>query len=155
MHYFDDGAADATVTCEADCGESQGPVPEVAALMKDPRTTVPQLIDCLNDGRQTSVRFDGDMGINPMKVPVGYVCLDILMSRFTRAPIAENDCSDDGIGACMNYVFYFRPDDYYHCVQGSCLLRPWVLVVQKNWKQQLAAGRLWKAQRKDLASSAR
>jgi hypothetical protein len=149
MSYADDGAADATVTCPGDCSDrAPSSVPEVATLMKNPTITVPLLIDCLDDNRLTSVRFVDNEMIHPMQVPVGYVCLDILMSRFVSEPIAENDCRDDGIGACMNLDFYFRPDDYYHCFTDSCVPRPWVLVVQKNWRRELQSGRLWNAQAK-------
>jgi hypothetical protein len=145
MHYFDDGAADATVTCPDDCRNPfPAPVPEVAALMKNPRVTVPLLIDCLADARQTSVQFDGDIGQNPMKVPVGYVCLDILMA-WAGKPIGDYGDCGDGLGACIDPSYYFRPDDYTHCLNGSCDTRPWVLAVQQKWKGALRSGLLWRA----------
>jgi hypothetical protein len=147
MHYFDDGAADATVTCPDGCGYPPPiPVAPVTELMKNPKITVPLLIDCLDDGRRTSARFDGNVTTYPMRVPVGYVCLDILRWRFDREPIAENDCQNDGLGACVNTGYYFRPDDYTHCIEESCDVRPWVQVVQRHWRDALLAGRWWKAQ---------
>ena len=136
------------MTCPNDCSgiPSPKPVAEVAALMKDEKITVPLLIDCLDDSRQTSVRFDGNVTTKPMQTPVGYVCLDILMSRFVSEPIAKYECNTDGLGACLHTKFYFRPDDYTRCRIGSCDPRPWVLLVQKNWKYELSTGHLWRAQ---------
>jgi len=148
-HYFDDGAADATVTCPHGCNVDSdiGPVPAVAALMKNPSIAVPLLIDCLSDGRQTSLMFDGNAMTRPMKVPVGYVCLDILMSRFVSEPIAEYPCNSDGLGACLHSKFYFRPDDYTRCIENlACIPRPWVSSVQNSWRRELKTGRLWKAE---------
>jgi hypothetical protein len=70
-----------------------------------------------------------------MNVPVGYVCMDILMNVVVGRPVSDPGCSDDGLGACMNNGFYFRPDDYYECSEKNCFLRPWVLVVQRKWRQ--------------------
>lgn len=149
MHYYDDGAADATVTCPHNCDgwPLPKPVPEVQSLLQTPKTTVPLLIDCLDDGRQTSVRFDGNVTTRPMQVPLGYVCLDILMSRFVSDPIADYECNTDGLGACLHTEYYFRPDDYTHCWNGTCDPRPWVVHVQKNWQRRLKDGTLWKAER--------
>ena len=156
MHYYDDGAADATVTCPNDCEgfPSPSPVPEVALLMKNPTITVPLLIECLTDGRRTNAQFDGNTTTYPMKVPVGYVCLDILMWRFNREPIATPDDCGDGLGACLQTKLYFRPDDYTHCVSATCDPRPWVSLVQKNWKLELRSGRIWRALRKQIPAAA-
>jgi len=35
----------------------------------------------------------------PMQVPVGYVCLDILIGTTKGRPVHEPDCADDGLGA--------------------------------------------------------
>jgi hypothetical protein len=147
-HYYDDGAADATVTCPRDCDVPvTKPVREVEALMKNPSKTVPLLINCLDDGRVTSVTFDGNTTTRPMKVPIGYVCLDILLQRFVSEPISEYECNSDGLGACVNTPFYFRPDDYTHCWKDRCEPRPWVLVVKHRWLKELQSGILWRAQR--------
>jgi len=149
MHYFDDGAADATVTCPDNCDgfPLPKPVPAVEALMSHPAKTTPLLIDCLDDSRLTTIQFDGNTTTRPMRVPVGYVCLDILMQRFVTEPIAEYECNTDGLGACTHTNFYFRPDDYTHCSKESCDPRPWVSVVKRNWLRELKSGNLWKAQR--------
>jgi len=151
IKYYADGAADATVTHpepEEGSDTSRPPVQQVVALMKNRSITVPLLIDCLNDGRITSARFDGERA-SALEVPVGYVCLDILMTWVAREPIADPDEYGDGLGACIHTEFYFRPDDYTVCgTDGDCLPRPWLLLVQKNWKRELRSGRLWKALRK-------
>jgi hypothetical protein len=139
--YYEDGAADATVTCPGPCDGQSSPIPVVSALMNS-SAVVPLLIDCLNDGRLTSIHFDGNATTRPMQVPVGYVCLDILTSEFTRKPIVIPGCANDGLGACVYTGFYFRPDDYFGCIKTSCEPRPWVIAVQKNWRRQLAAGTL-------------
>jgi len=77
-----------------------------------------------------------------MDVPVGYVCLDILMSEVSGQLVLEPDCADDGLGACVNYGFYFRPDDYYQCIKETCTPRPWVLVVQRKWSSAYLTHRL-------------
>lgn len=77
-----------------------------------------------------------------MNVPLGYVCLDILMNEVSGDPVWYPDCSDDGLGACVKNLFYFRPDDYYACTERTCMLRPWVLVVQRKWRSEYLAHRL-------------
>ena len=145
IHYYDDGAADATVLFpQSEANPWQRPRDPVIALIRLGPKSFPLLIDCLGDGRLTNVEFDGNTTTNRMKVPVGYVCLDILMGSTRGRPMSEPDCADDGLGACMNYGYYFRPDDYYHCVERllTCNLRPWVGVVQQNWRRQFLQGRL-------------
>jgi len=88
------------------------------------------------------MRFDGNSITQSMKVPVGYVCMDILMNVIAGKPVSDPECSNDGLGACMNYGFYFRPDDYYDCSVENCLPRPWVLVVRRKWKDAYLNHRL-------------
>ena len=77
-----------------------------------------------------------------MNVPVGYVCMDILMNVVVGEPVSDPECSNDGLGACMNYGFYFRPDDYYECTAKDCFLKPWVSVVKRRWKEAYISHRL-------------
>lgn len=128
--YTEDGAGDASVLYG-----SNGKTPEpILTLIRLGPQSVPLLIDCLTDGRVTSMRFSGNTVSKPMNVPIGYVCLDILMGT-TTGPVFEPNCADDGMGACMKVGFYFRPDDYSGCWTDHCLPRPWVSVVHKNWRQ--------------------
>jgi hypothetical protein len=142
--YVEDGAADDTVLFPG--GDTDHPFPRpadpVIALVQLGAKSTPLLIDCLTDGRMTSVRFNGAM-TQLTNVPVGYICLDMLMDTTRYNSVQDLDCADDGLGACMNPDFYFRPDDYTRCWGGDrCLLRPWITVVQRNWRNQFLAHRL-------------
>lgn len=141
-HYYEDGAADATVLFPEGSQapyDYLAPPASVVALGRLRERGIPLLIDCLSDGRITSMRFDGNRVTRPMSVPVGYVCLDILMNEASGKPVSDPSCADDGLGACMNYGFYFRPDDYYACTDKDCMLRPWIFVVQRKWRNQYLA----------------
>jgi hypothetical protein len=81
----------------------------VIALIRLGPKSFPPLIDCLGDERLTNVEFDGNTTTNRMKVPVGYVCLDILMESTRGRPVSEPDCSAADLGACMNYRYILGP----------------------------------------------
>jgi hypothetical protein len=136
--YAEDGAADATVLFPSD----NKPRDPILALVRIGPKSVPLLIDCLADGRTTSVRFGGSTVSKAMNVPLGYVCLDILIGTIKAVPVHVADCADDGLGACVNSGFYFRPDDYSRCWPDHCLARPWVGVVQQNWKRLFLQNRI-------------
>jgi len=143
--YFEDGAADASVLFPESSQkpyEYLMPAEPVAALVRLRDRGIPLLIDCLSDGRITRMRFGGNTITQPMNVPVGYVCLDILMQETQGNRVAGPDCENDGLGACMKNGFYFRPDDYYRCTERYCFPRPWVLVVQETWRKAYLAHRL-------------
>jgi hypothetical protein len=139
ISYSEDGAADATVLFP-NSGTGR-PVEPVIALVRLRQKGFSLLIDCLSDSRLTSASFGGN---TIMKVPVGYICLDLLMGTTRGKPVSDPDCADDGLGACMEKGFYFRPDDYYHCVDrlNKCLARPWIPVVQQNWRREFLRNRL-------------
>jgi hypothetical protein len=144
-HYVEDGAADATVlfpeSNQPPYDYLMPPAP-VTALVRLGAKSIPLLIDCLSDTRITNMRFEGNRITQAMNVPLGYVCLDILMNEVSGKPVSDPSCADDGLGACMNYGFYFRPDDYYACTDKDCMLRPWISVVKRNWKNEYLAHRL-------------
>jgi len=143
MEYFEDGAADASVLYPYDSkGAYLLPADAVLSFLALQQRSLPVLIDCLNDGRLTNAVFDGNRITERMRVPVGYVCLDILTGFVSGKPVSDPACSNDGLGACMNDGFYFRPDDYFLCSDKDCDPRPWVLVVQRNWRRMFLAGRL-------------
>ena len=103
---------------------------------------MPLLIDCLDDGRLTNVRFHASGSVKSKGVPLGYVCLDILTGVVPGEPISDPDCDADGLGACVNRGFYFRPDDYITCTEQRCIPRAIVAIVQRNWRRQFLRKRL-------------
>lgn len=108
--YGDDGAADATVM-EA----KETTAPEVRSIVELGSQAIPLLIRHLDDRRLTSATFHTYEGRTQkiIQVPVGHICLDIL-THITNAPkIFADECGDDGLGACIDSKFYFRPDDYH------------------------------------------
>jgi len=145
-HYVEDGAADASVLTPTERSPTfhlDRPSDAVIELVRLGAKSVPLLIDCLGDGRLTSVRFDGNTITKAMNVPVGYVCLDIMTGSVRGKPVSDMPCGSDGLGACMNNGFYFRPDDYWKCREKDrCEPRPWVTVVQGNWRLQFLQNRL-------------
>ena len=94
--YNDDGAADATVT--------QQPVPAVRRVINLKTSAIPLLIEHLADQRPTNAKFKNH------RVPLGHICLDILTAIVKGREIYVKDCADDGLGACVNFPYYFRPD---------------------------------------------
>lgn len=146
--YSEDGAADASILApwhmENSHFQLDRPPDAVIALEGLGAKSLPLLIDCLNDGRVTAARFDGSSITKPMNVPVGYLCLDILIVDVRGQPVSPAyECDRDGLGACTNFGFYFRPDDYFDCSDGrQCNPRPWVSVVQRNWRREFLMHRL-------------
>jgi hypothetical protein len=132
IEYYDDGAADASVLLP---NNIQRPVEAVATLVRLKTKAFPLLIDCLGDTRLTNAIFDGNTITTRMREPVGYLCLDILMHLSPGKPAWILECVDDGLGACMEPEYYFRPDDYYNCRRQNCQARPWVFLVQRKWKR--------------------
>lgn len=142
--YYEDGAADASVVYPASTEppyDYREPASAVVDLIRLGRRGLSILIDCLSDARLTKMRFDGNTITQAMDVPVGYVCLDILMSEVRGRPVSDPECGD-GLGGCTSQGFYFRPDDYYECRALACEPRPWVLLVQRSWKLAYFAHRL-------------
>jgi len=140
--YVNDGAADASVLWP---NGSFKPDPTVLAIFHLRQKGLPLLIDCLHDLRVTNVVCNGAQFKEPEPVPVGFVCLDILMGTTLGGITNIKDCADDGLGACMEPGYYFRPDDYeYPCClgYGICMSRPWVQVVQRNWRRAYLCGQL-------------
>jgi len=140
--YVEDGAADMTVVSPEGMEPPYGPrkpAGPVLALIALKSKALPMLIDCLGDARITSMRFEGSRTTQALSVPIGYLCLDILMNVVTGKPVWIPNCEADGLGACMETDFYFRPDDYYACAGEECRPRPWVLVVKRNWKRAFLA----------------
>jgi hypothetical protein len=92
IQYSEDGAADASALYPPD-NKPRGPV---VALVRLGGKSTPLLIDCLSDGRLTSARFEGSSVAKAMNVPLGYICLDILMGTIQSKVVHESGCADDG-----------------------------------------------------------
>ncbi len=149
--YGEDGAHDATVIALyiRNVDEVIPPKKEVRDIVALKDKAIPLLIECLDDTRPTSAIFIGGYisGKPYPKVPVGHVCLDILIQ------IAKNrDSNDKGcprgeaeLGACIKDGFYFRPDDYSPIGDGlgyGFQERAIVRIVKANWLKEYRNGRV-------------
>ena len=106
--YFEDGAADGTVTEERPFSK-YNPEPKGFALVKAvvdlKATAIPLLIEHLDDARPTRTLFNGK------PVPLGHIALDILTNIVgLNREVIDTDNTDDGLGAGIQIGFYFRPD---------------------------------------------
>jgi hypothetical protein len=128
--YSEDGAADATVV--------ENPVVEVRSILKLGARAIPLLIAHLGDTRLTAAKFGRDQA---RRVPVGYVCLDILSNIVRSKRILVEDCADDGLGACIKDGYYFRPDAY-SSKSGRLIPQAQVFKVQTKWKRAYRNGYL-------------
>lgn len=131
--YHDDGSGNASVL--------QNPVPEVLALLKLRSGLIPLLIEHLDDVRQTAARYDGGrFRSDPLKVAVGYVCLDIL-TRVARTNngIVRADCADDGLMACVQQGYRFHPTVFAPSKDTLQQRKP-VRIAKANWSAALRNG---------------
>ena len=133
--YVEDGAADGTVMQIGRYGQVEKPHPAVASIVALGAKSIPLLIDCLDDVRLTSATFKGGFTREKLlRVPVGYVCLDILTNVIESNSVFIKNCADDGLGACINGKYYFRPDDYYPTGEDYTP-RLAVSVAKANWSK--------------------
>jgi hypothetical protein len=131
--YHDDGAADASVL--------ENPVPEVLAVVHLGRRALPLLVAHLDDRRPTAATYDGGRFASaPLRVAVGYVCLDILTNMVrTKRGIVREDCADDGLGACIKRGYWFHPAVFAPSKDSFQQQRS-VRVAKANWRAALGAG---------------
>jgi hypothetical protein len=143
VHYGEDGARDASVLGLYNIdknGMTNAPVKEVADIVALREAAVPLLIEHLDDTRPTSATFHG--GYLPdsaprVKVPVGYICLDILLKIVDSKVYAgklEIE-SEAELGGGVKDGFYFRPDDYWLLGADGFMVRPIVRIVKTNWQK--------------------
>ncbi len=138
--YIADGAGDGTVL-------NGSPAVAVKKIVNLREKAIPLLIRHLNDTRTTSARYKGgNHWANPVAVPVGYLCLDILSQivgdNSTLFVEGHRDCDSDGMGACIQPKYYFDPDAY-SVGQGDHLLpSKKVLNVKRNWESARQIGLL-------------
>jgi hypothetical protein len=125
--YSSDGAADATVTDD--------PRPEVKAIVNLGTAAIPLLISHLDDPRPTSATFNGK------PVGLGHICLDILTNIVDAPLIVAEDCADDGLGACVDTQYYFRPDAFTR--NGRVIATsPEVALVKARWQRAYRRGKV-------------
>ncbi len=110
--YHEDGAADATVTAVVSADPRRQDAPAaVRAILDAGPSCIPLLIAHLDDQRLAAARFDGGRFADaPIKVPLGHLCLDILIHATSGRRVHVVNCTDDGLGACVRSGYYFRPD---------------------------------------------
>jgi hypothetical protein len=137
--YIADGAGDGTVLNEK-------PSAAVKNIVKLRGAAIPVLIRHLDDMRLTSAKYKGGVyWDNPIPVPVGYLCLDILSQivRDSKRLFVQGrrDCDFDGIGACFQSRYYFDPFNYIKDGQ-SVLPGKQVLVAKHNWEHARERGLL-------------
>lgn len=111
--YYDDGAGDGSIM---EIGSnSNGRVDRPPRILKKivdlGDLMIPFLIHHLDDNRETNLRFNSNSKKNP--VTIGYVSLDILTHIIElNDSIVNPECGDDGICACFNPGYCFRPDEF-------------------------------------------
>ncbi|MGD0736883.1 MAG: hypothetical protein ABR976_17255 [Terracidiphilus sp.] len=106
--YAEDGAADGSITEEwrdSESGPEAAAFEKVKMLAELKDAAIPLLIEHLNDTHPTRTLFKG------RPVLLGHIALDVL-SHFIgqNKHVFDLDCADDGLGACFNPGYYFRPD---------------------------------------------
>ena len=129
--YIADGAGDGTVL-------NDRPATAVKNIVKLQDAAIPVLIRHLDDMRLTSARYRGGVYWNdPVAVPVGYVCLDILSQIVRDNKVlfvqGRRDCDSDGVGACIQPAYYF---DSFNYVRKGKSITPGrqVTIVKHNWE---------------------
>lgn len=128
--YSDDGCGCDSVTEKGqliESGPNIKPDARVKAIIDLKSSAIPVLIAHLDDVQKTRTLFDGK------PAPLGYVALDILMSVIAQPnAVLFPDCADDGLGACINPKYYFRPDASVEEMK----------VVKKNWHALCSNGQI-------------
>lgn len=152
VRYGEDGAMDSSVLklylIDSD-GTTNAPVKEVADIVALREKAIPLLIEHLDDNRPSSATFNGGYlpdSVQTVKVPVGHVCLDILLNIVDSSFYYDKNCQiETRLEGCVKDGFYFRPDDYWILGEfGSNYFveRPIVRIVKANWQKAYQQGRL-------------
>jgi hypothetical protein len=138
--YFEDAASDGSVVMMPPAYLVARP--EIVPLLACEARAAAVLIEHLDDARLTSATFKGGAHwAHPVHVPLGVLCLDILISLSpfgspVRDPKTENN---DGLGAGVRAEYYFRPDEY-DIESGRYHPKPHVFAVKKAWQKALREG---------------
>ena len=105
---------------------------------------IPLLIEHLDDTRPTSATtFQGGyLTDKPIRVPVGYVCLDILINIIgVKNRLIYSEEEHGGFGSEIKDGYYFRPDDY-RIIGEIFEERPIVRIVKANWQKAYRDGKI-------------
>lgn len=138
VNYVEDGSADQSVLAiYPDLnGKATNPIArEVKDIVALGSRAIPLLIAHLDDNRSTVATTSGGgyLTDKPVKVPVGFICLDILLHiAGDKAPIYDEE-DHHGFQGPVKDNFYFRPDDYTR-TDDRFEERPIVRIVKKNWE---------------------
>ena len=131
--YVEDGAADGSVM--------EAPTEAVREVVNKREAGFSDLVSCLSSMQPT--RSTAVTLLNQKKsstvVPLGYVCLDVLMNIAKSPTIFVEDCGDDGFGACVKEGFYFRPDIYRTEKSKAVAI---VRKVQERWSNALTTNQI-------------
>lgn len=144
VHYGEDGAHDSSVLAlyMKDADEASPPVKEVRDIVAMKNKAIPLLIECLDDTRDTSATFTNRFSSSGQhfKVPVGHICLDILLNITNNPDIYDKECprGEAELGGCIKDGYYFRPDDYAPIGWE----RPIVRIVKANWLKSYRNGKV-------------
>jgi hypothetical protein len=137
-----DGGHASVVEEHEDGGRWIRPVKEAFAIVDLGPRAIPLLIQHLTDGRLTHAQFRSNGNAPRSSVPVGFICLDILIGiTEDDAALFVPDCGDDGMGACVNAGFYFLPHAFTRTSKGLRASQR-VRAVQANWRAAFEAGRV-------------
>jgi hypothetical protein len=138
--YSEDAAADGSVVMVPPAYRVARP--EIIPLLACEARAATVLVEHLDDIRLTSATFKGGTHwSHPARVPLGVLCLDILifLSPF-GSPIRDPETEDnDGLGAGVRAEYYFRPDDFV-IKAGRYAPKPQVFAVKKAWQKALRDG---------------
>ena len=140
--YFEDAACDGSIVKQPP--DLRYCRPQVAPILQCAEKAAAVLIEHLDDVRPTTATFAGGAHrVHPMVVPLGVVCLDMLLSISTTASVTYDAASgnNDVLGAGVAPRYYFRPDSYTTS-NGRLSPLPIVLEVKANWQRALRAGQL-------------
>jgi len=134
--YLEDGAGAGTLTQHPEAKEA------VSAILACPKSAAAVLVKHLDDRTLTHVEAEtasnppgtGNPGSITKRVVLGVLALDILLQMFVEPSsiVYIADCADDGLGACVQPDFYFRPDSGAPAAKST----------KKAWSRLLQAGKL-------------
>lgn len=115
--------------------------PVAATIIRYGPMLIPFCIAHLGDTRLThAVYLTTARPQKYVRVPLGYVCLDLLVATMKpNGRILVEDCADDGLGACVREGYFFPPYAYDQ-YKSRLRAKPIVREVQENWRDALRRG---------------